>query len=433
MKRKITLTLFTLLSGWLSVHSQNYVHKVIILNEGKYDYVNQVQIVPVTLGVYDPTARVYTSVDTIRNARFGSHVMVDGLNIYVAADNKIIRYDADSYQRLSTATLPGVRKLAVWNNQLLVSRGEYLQTFSSYFNVFDKNNLGFLYDLPVASGPQYASEGIVVKNDTAYIAINNGYNWGNEVGLIGRIDLVNQNYLNEINLGIHGKNPEHLVIDDNTLYTVNNNDYTVSSISSVNIASQAVNTVDLNVTSGCGASTFASDYIVFQASGDTKLGRFSTSTFTMYDTLYVNRNIYGMATDDINNLLYIGETDYSTYGKILMFDYSGAVVDSFDVSIAPGNIALDIRSAAGVHESVIASGRLSCYPNPASERITILSAGKNNSLEDIFVLTDLTGREVKRIFSAQHSFTLDLHSLDAGMYVLQSMTDSSLKTKIVKQ
>src|SRR5438128_4392090 len=99
MKRKITLSVFVLLAGCLAANAQNYyVHKVIVLNEGHYDYVNQVQTVPVTVGAYDPSMHVYAVFDTIQNARFASHVMIDGSSIYVAADSQLIRYDADSYQ-----------------------------------------------------------------------------------------------------------------------------------------------------------------------------------------------------------------------------------------------------------------------------------------------------------------------------------------------
>lgn len=433
MKRKITLAVLALFTSTLSLHAQgSYVHRVIVLNEGHYDYTNQIQLVPVTVGAYNPSTHSYMVFDTIQNARFASHVLVDGSSIYVAADNQLIRYDADTYQRLATTTVQGIRKVTVWNNQLLVSRGEYLQTFTSYFQVFDKNNLSFQYALPTTAGPQYASEGIVVKNNVAYIAINNGFDYGNEVGLIGRVDLVNQTYINEINLGVGGKNPENIILDNNNIYTVNNTDYTTASISNIDIASQTVNTVNLNTSTGCGASGFTPGYIMFQVAGDARIGRFSTSTFSMHDTLMINRTIYGMATDEVNNLIYAGETDYTSYGKIFVYDFTGATVDSFNVSIAPGNIAMDVRSTAGIHETTNSSNHLSCYPNPANDRITILSSGTNLQ-NDVFILSDVTGREVKRIATDRSSFVLDVHSLEAGIYILQSATNANEKVKIVKQ
>ena len=431
MKKKITLLLFVLYT--VVVQADNFVNKVIILNEGHYDYVNQVQTVPVTVGSYDPVTRLYTSFDTIYNARFGSHVIVDGSNIFVAADNQLVRYDADSHQRLATATLAGVRKIAVWNNQLLISRGEYGIDYASYFVVYDKNNLSFLYDLPVASGgPQYASEGIVINNDTAYLAINNGFNWGNEVGIVGRIDLANQSYINEIDLGAGATNPENLILDGGSVYTFNNTNYSTSSITKIDIGSQTTTTNNLNTTSGCGATGFASGNILFEVSGDTRIRRFNTSSFIVLDTLQMNRSIYGMATDEINNLIYVGETDYTTNGRIFILDFTGATVDSFDVSVSPGNIALDIRSATGINEPSV-SGKIFCYPNPAADHLNVFISGKNNSTKETFVLTDITGREAQRITSDQQSFLIDIQSLDAGIYTLRSLTNANMKTKIVKQ
>ncbi len=434
MKRKITLVVTAMFIASYALHAQNtYVHRVIVLNEGHYDYVNHIQTVPVTIGAFNPATHAYVVFDTIANARFASHVLVDGTSLYVAADNQLIRYNADTYQKEATATVQGIRKMAVWNNQLLVSRGEYLQTFNSYFQVYDKNSLNFLYALPVSAGPHYASEGIVVKNDIAYLAINNGFDFGNEVGFIGRIDLINQNYLNEINLGVGGKNPENIILDNNQIYTVNNTDYTTASISAIDIASQAVNTINLMTTTGCGASAYASSYILFQVIGDNRIGRFSTSSFSMHDTLMINRTIYGMAVDELNNLFYVGETDYSTYGKIYVYTTAGTAVDSFDVSVSPGNIALDIRSAVNIHETTQVIPSLTYFPNPSHEQTRVVIGENKNNGKDVFILSDLAGRVLNKICVDQSSFVLDLHAFDAGLYILQSTMNPGVQVKIIKQ
>src|SRR3954465_11424983 len=107
MKNKIKQLLLVLaLPGGAQVcFAQNYVHRVIILNEGHYDYVNSVQTVPVTLGVYNPATGIYNQVAVINNARFASNVITDGNSIYAAADSFLIRYDINTYQVLATATL----------------------------------------------------------------------------------------------------------------------------------------------------------------------------------------------------------------------------------------------------------------------------------------------------------------------------------------
>ncbi len=433
MKKKITLTVLSLFIAVFALHAQsNYVNKVIVVNEGHYDYNNFIQTVPVTVGAYDPSTRIYTVFDTIQNAQFASNVIVDGANIYVAADSQLVRYDANTYQRLGIAIVPGMRKLAVWNNQLLITRGQYNTTYDSYFQVYDKITLGFIYNLPVAAGPKYSTEGLIVKGDTAYVEVNNGFAFEPLIGLVGRVNLASQTYMNEIDLGVGGTNPEGIYSDNDNIYTVNNTDYTTSSVSKLNVSSQSVNTVNLGTISGCGASGFIPGYVMYQVSGGNQMGRFNTSTLTVQDSLMIDRNIYGEATDTINNLIYVGQTDYVTYGKIFIYDFSAALKDSFDVSVSPGDIALDVRSKAlGVNEP-LQTHTLSCYPNPTHDQLLVVS-GNNNNAGDTFVLTDITGREINRINTNLSGFSVDMHTFGAGIYILSSLSDPVEKLKIVKQ
>ena len=72
-----------------TLYAQNYVHQVLILNEGYFDYTTNQIIEPVTIGSYDPVTETYTQVATIDSARFASDMIIDGEYFYVAADNKI--------------------------------------------------------------------------------------------------------------------------------------------------------------------------------------------------------------------------------------------------------------------------------------------------------------------------------------------------------
>src|SRR5690242_10274705 len=137
MKIRITLFFAIFVLALFNANAQTEVYRVIVLNEGHYDYTNQIQTVPVTIGSYNPGSRIYQTFDTIYNARFATCVIIDGNSIYAAVDSFIIQYDKTTYQEINRTVLRGVRKLAVWNNQLLASRGEYLMTFSSYFEVYE--------------------------------------------------------------------------------------------------------------------------------------------------------------------------------------------------------------------------------------------------------------------------------------------------------
>ena len=91
-----------------SSFAQNYVHQVLILNEGLYAYDS-----PVSVGAYDPTDKVYATVVEIDSSRFASDLIIDSTYFYVAADNKILKYHLDTYELLSQVNIDGVRNLAI--------------------------------------------------------------------------------------------------------------------------------------------------------------------------------------------------------------------------------------------------------------------------------------------------------------------------------
>ena len=132
--KKYFFLFLTTLSSFL--FAQDYVNQVLILNEGLYSYDS-----PVTVGSFDPLTQNYTTVAEIDSSRFASDLIIDSTFFYVAADNKILKYDLDTYELLAEVNVEGVRNLAIHNNYLFASRGEYAVQYNSYLHVYDKNSL----------------------------------------------------------------------------------------------------------------------------------------------------------------------------------------------------------------------------------------------------------------------------------------------------
>lgn len=409
MKTKI-ISIF-LLTGVL-VSAQPYVHQVIFLNEGHYDYLNMVQTVPVTVGVYSPISQTYSVIDTIPDARFGSDVVVDGNNFYVAADSFLLKYDAITNQLQNVITVPGIRKLAVWNNYLLVSRGDVMP-LESYFQVFDKNSLNLIFELDTTVGPIYSAEGIGVYNDSAYLAINNAFSWGNQKGLLGIIDLTNQSYVTEIDLGPDGKNPDNLMQDGNMIYTLNNKDWSGSSISSYDVNNRSVSTVNVAVISGCGTSAHALNYIYYQEYALNKLARFDVNSQSVFDTLHGTLSYYGLLNDTINNILYATSTDYVSYGMAYIMQYDGTLIDSFAVGVSPGNMALDVRIAT--HANIDQTPSFSVYPNPVLDELII--KGINGEEQTISVFNLLGERKLS--LKLRKETRINVSSFPSGFYIVK--------------
>lgn len=393
-----------------SLYAQQYVHQVLIANEGFFDFQTNAIIEPATVGSYNPQTQTYTVVDTLDGQRFSSDLVIDGDFYFVAADTKIFKYNLNTHQEVGSINLPGVRNLAIAGDKLIATRGEYLQTFDSYLQIFDKNTLQLIAALDTNNGPKWATQNIVVVNNTAYVAVNNAYEWGNEKGLIGQLDLNTLQYGSEIDLGAEGKNPDNMFLFNNELYTVNNKDWSGASVSKVSL-NGAVNTQNLaNAVTGCGTSALRDDKLVYQISMENTLNDYSLLNMALVGPVAgISNNFYDLAQEPISGNLYASATDFFSTGSVSIFDNANNLVDQFAAGVSPGTIVFDVRASVGLTELNTTIG---VYPNPSNGifQIAGLTAG------DTYQITNATGQI---IFEGQTN-TIDLRHLDAGVYLIQT-------------
>ena len=393
-----------------SLYAQQYVHQVLIANEGFFDFQTNAIIEPATIGSYNPQTQAYVVVDTLDGQRFSSDVLIDGDFYFVAADTKIFKYNLNTHQEVGSISLTGVRNLAIAGDKLIATRGEYLQTFDSYLQIFDKNTLQLIAALDTNTGPKWATQNIVVVNNIAYIAVNNAYEWGNEKGLIGQLDLSTLQYGSEIDLGAEGKNPDNMFLYNNELYTVNNKDWSGASVSKVSL-NGAVNTQNLaNAVTGCGTSALRDDKLVYQISMENTLNDYSLLNMTLVGPVAgITNNFYDLAQEPISGNLYASATDFFSTGSVSIFDNANNLVDQFTAGVSPGTIVFDVRSSVGLTEHNTTIG---VYPNPSNGvfQIAGLTAG------DTYQITNATGQV---IFEGE-SNSIDLRAFDAGVYIIQT-------------
>ena len=402
--KKILLTIGLGLSAL--AQAQNYVHQAIILNEGYFDYQTNEILIPVTIGSYNPASQAYQVVDTLEGMRFGSDVIIDGNFYYVAADSKIFKMDLNTHQEVASVSCPGVRNLGIYQNKLVATRGEYLTSYSSYLHIYDANTLSLIQAIDTVQGPKWATQNIVIDGSSAYIAVNNGYEWGNEKGLIGKLDLSNLSYGNEVDLGPDGKNPDNLVKLGGFLYTVNNKDFSGSSISKVALDGTSNSTVNLAAAStGCGTSALRDNNLVYQLSMETILNEFDVNVMNSSGPVTGHTlNYYELAQETVSGQLYTSETDYFSFGKVHIFDANNIELSNFNVGISPGTIVFDVRSSAGV--SAI-ENTISVYPNPAVDFLNV-------SIDGVKRIYDFTGK----LLIESSATSLDISALNQGIYVL---------------
>lgn len=390
----------------VAMQAQNYLHQVLILNEGYYDYSSSTIVTPVTVGSYNPATQTYQEVSTINNMRFASDLIIDGNFYYVAADSKILKYDLNTHALVNEVACPGVRNLAVSQGKLIATRGEYLTTYDSYLHVYDAASLQLIQALDTVTGPKWASQNIVINGDKAYIAVNNGYEWGNEKGIVGALDLNTLSYGNEIDLGPDGKNPDNLMIYNGKLYSVNNKDWSGSSISEISLASGVANTVNLaNAGTGCGTSALRDDQLVYQISMETTLNAFDISVMNVAGPIAGHQvNYYELAQEPVSGNFYCTETDFFSYGIVHIFDGTNTELNQFAVSTSPGTVVFDVRQSVGINEP---TESFSVYPNPANSSVNVNVDGEKlvYSLDGTLLIQTVEN-------------TLDISALSQGMYMI---------------
>lgn len=407
----------------LRASAQLYTHQVFVLNEGYFDMATQTQVQPVTLGSYDPATAVYTTVATVPEARFGSHVAVDNGVVYVSADQRLLAYDANTYALLDEAAVPGIRRFAFGPGVIVITRGE-LGGLSHYCEVRDKTTLDLLYSVDISQLP-YSCEGVTVVGSKAYLAVNNSFDWAALVGYIGILDLATATFEGLVDLGPEGLNPEHLMVKDGSVYSLNNTDFTHASISKLAVAGGALDyTVNVASSSGCGSSALVEDRIYFMEYAQGKLNRFDLSLGAVLDTLQDSPATYGLLEDPHSGVIYGTTTDFFSGGDLHVMDMLGNVLSTVAVGVSPGHLALDERASTGLAECTATS--ISAFPLPATDLLNVVLADGN--VPAGLQVLDLSGRTTtataRRVATG---FQVDVAGLPAGVYVVRLADGRSLR------
>jgi outer membrane protein assembly factor BamB len=399
--------------------AQQYVHQVLIANEGYFDFQTNNIVEPATIGTYNPQTQTYQVANTLAGQRFSSDVIIDGNFYFVAADTKIYKFDLNTHQEVGSISLPGVRNLAISGNKLIATRGEYLQTFDSYLQVFDKNSLQMIVAFDTNNGPKWATQNIVIANDIAYIAVNNAYEWGNEKGLIGQLNLNTLQYGSEIDLGTEGKNPDNMFMFNNEIYTVNNKDWSGASVSKVSLNGN-VNTQNIASTvTGCGTSALRDDKLVYQISMENTLNDYNLLSMTNVGPVAgIVNNFYELAQEPVNGFLYTSTTDFFSQGMVQIYDVNNTLSHQFAVGVSPGTIVFDLRSNVGLDEN---TENLGVSPNPSNGVFQINGLSSNQTYQ----LVNTTGQ----IILVGQNNSIDLSNFESGIYFLNTEKSS---VKLIK-
>ena len=407
----------SLAAGAQSIVAQTSVKQVIIANGGNFSDTSDY----VSIAAYNPVTQTTMTFDTIFTQSV-QDVIINGKYAYVAAQDSIVKYDIDNYSRVAAAAVSGTHNLAIYNDQLILSR-QY-PVVENFVQVFDVNDLSFLYSVPEVSDE---AAGIVVVSDTAYIAVPGSYL--STVGKIAVIDLQNHTFVREVNLGEQGIGISNLYSDGNKIYTVNTTPWGGSkgAITTYNINNLQFSTNVIDVVVGKGVSIYGDTLFVGLNHG---IGSYNLMSDEIMDTTIIpdpgSSNYISIAAavfDSVNKNFYVSTTDYFSFGEGKIYNISGDSIGTYTAGISPEGLAVDYRDNTGIIDTQN-DLLLSIYPNPANEYINI--SIKNNFDKGELSITDISGRDVEKYdytnSSVNNVLRIHVSDLSRGIYFVKLKT-----------
>jgi hypothetical protein len=175
MRNRLFPCLFTIMLLVCGVTVSNaqdneWVNQVIVTNGGRFEF-NPPFLDYVTVQKYDPVTKSVTVFDTIYTQSV-QDVVIAGNKAFVAAQDSIVEYNLDTYQRVITIDDSGMNRLYVHNNKLIITKQWPVKRF--YVEVLDiSNNLGLLARIQNITGD--CGDAVVSDKDTLYVAVPGVY------------------------------------------------------------------------------------------------------------------------------------------------------------------------------------------------------------------------------------------------------------------
>ena len=407
---------------------QNFTnYQIISVNGGKFES-NPPFTDYVTIQTTSPETLQTTLQGTIYSQSVQDVIVYDA-KYYVAAGDSVVKFDANTHQRLAAARVIGANKLALSGNYLLVSR-QY-PAVDSFLYILSAENLSFIKAITEISGE---SAGILCAEGMAFVAVNFG--WAGTTGKIAQVDLNNLSFVKEEELGAEATGIYNIYKNGNLLVTVNRTPWggTSGYLSTYNPLTSQVKHYPVNHVLGSGYGIYKGELFV---NLDGNMGTIDLNSYTVANpNLIANpvSAVFGSITsatlDTLNSRIYLNAGDYFSFGQGYVYTTLGDSLGIFSSGISAEAIAIDYRMLEGVVQPLLPE--VDIYPNPFVSRLTITSQQAVQSIE----IFNLAGQKV--YLAEAHSseaLSLNLDFLKEGIYLMKVNYKGgiSLTHKVIKR
>ncbi len=317
---------------------------------------------PPSLGRVDLTSFAYQEVLFFEDAGYATDLEIQDDAAVVVLENRVVKVDLTSGQIVADTELLGAQEAALLEDgTVVVTRGGLDDAWqplnlSSHLVWLDGDDLGLEGELLPTEGPTLPSQEIMVVDGKVYIAVNNGWAWGQEAGRLGCWDVEEGTY-SEWDLGEGAENPVALHVLDGDLFTVNNGDWSGTSVTRASIGDlSSPTTVALDgVSVGCNASAFVDTKLAVQISGENGLRLLDGPSMVWEEGAVLNADApsaYSLITHPTYGWTCAGVTDYVTFGEIQIRTAEGEWLATVPVGVAPGSLAWRSSEVSNLGEAV---------------------------------------------------------------------------------
>lgn len=343
-----------LVTLWVSVLSLLY------LDANAQDELWVLSETPPSLGRIDLTSFSYQELLSFQDVGYATDLEIVGDLAIVVLENRVVKVDLVSGQILADVELLGAQEATLLEGgDVVVTRGGLDDVWqpldlSSYLVLLDGGDLSLDAELTPEEGPTLPSQEVRLVDGKVYIAVNNGWAWGEEAGRLGCWDPVEGIY-EELDLGEGAENPVALHVLDGNLFTVNNGDWSSTSVSRVNLTNiSPIETVTLEgVSAGCNASAFVDTKLAIQISGESGLRLLDGSSME-WEGEVLNADApaaYSLISHPEFGWTCTGVTDYDTFGEVQFRTSEGEWIATVPVGVSPGSLAWRSLDVSDVGEN----------------------------------------------------------------------------------
>lgn len=392
-----------------------YVRQIFTANSGKFEFVPPYADF-VSVQTNHPVSGASSIVQTL-GTQSAQDLCKNGQVIYLAAQDSLIAFNANTYERVAAIADSGLNKLLLKDDKLVVTK-QYPVTnhFIEVRNAADLSLVTSLSGIPGDCG------GMAILGDSLYVAVNGG--WMGTEGKIAIIETTGWTLSRIINLGPEAVGIMSMYAHGGRIFTVNKSPFLTPDLGSISVYNPADGTssniiINKNVATGAGIDGSLLYFVMGYG-----IASFNLNTLQIEDSAVIADPgsslflyITSSGLDTLNNRIFANVGDYFSPGYCLVTDYSGDSLTSWATGISSDAILVDYRVApAGISDHL--NNPIRIWPNPSSGLITIdLNSGA--ALEFIRIF-DQKGRIVLTIpcNAGETSWNSDITKLPAGLYLI---------------